>query len=136
MKYLGKYKGHGLSKQILKVAVNDLEVTHLSVNKSNQVAYKLYKSYGFKTYKETEKMYFMSIHKVDDIDESVTINEEAIFSKTQKNPVYIVLIHSGTPLANAIKKVTGDEFSHACISFNSKLDPLYSFGTKGKGEKV
>lgn len=131
----GKYKGHGLSKQILKVAVNDLGVTHLSVNKSNQVAYKLYKSYGFKTYKETEKMYFMSIHKVDDIDESVTINEEAIFSKTQKNPVYIVLMHSGTLLANAIKKVTGDEFSHACISFNSKLDPLYSFGTKGKGEK-
>ena len=131
----GKYKGHGLSKQILKVAVNDLGTTHLSVNKSNQIAYKLYKSYGFKTYKETEKMYFMSIRKVDDIDESVTINEEAIFSKSQKNPVYIVLMHSGTPLANAIKKVTGDEFSHACISFNSKLDPLYSFGTKGKGEK-
>lgn len=64
-----------------------------------------------------------------------TITEEAIFSKTQKNPVYIVLMHSGTPMANAIKKVTGDEFSHACISFNSKLDPLYSFGTKGKGEK-
>ena len=65
----------------------------------------------------------------------ININEEAIFSKSQKNPVYIVLMHSGTPLANAIKKVTGDEFSHACISFNSKLDPLYSFGTKGKGEK-
>ncbi len=63
------------------------------------------------------------------------IFEEAIFSNSQKNPVYIVLMHSGTPLANAIKKVTGDEFSHACISFNSKLDPLYSFGTKGKGEK-
>lgn len=70
-----------------------------------------------------------------DINSFITINEEAIFSKSQKNPVYIVLMHSGTPLANAIKKVTGDEFSHACISFNSKLDPLYSFGTKGKGEK-
>lgn len=65
----------------------------------------------------------------------ININKEAIFSKSQKNPVYIVLMHSGTLLANAIKKITGDEFSHACISFNSKLDPLYSFGTKGKGEK-
>lgn len=71
---------------------------------------------------------------INDINES-HINEEAIFSKTKKNPVYIVLMHSGTFLANTIKKVTGDEFSHACISFNSKLDPLYSFGQKGKNEK-
>lgn len=67
-------------------------------------------------------------------DSNVVICEEAIFDKSHKNPVYIVLMHSGTALANIIKKVTGDEFSHACISFNSKLDPLYSFGTKGKGE--
>lgn len=62
------------------------------------------------------------------------INEEAIYSKDFKNPIYIVLMHSGTPLANAIKKVTKDEYSHAAIAFNAKLDPLYSFGTKGKGE--
>ena len=57
-------------------------------------------------------------------------NEEAIYNKDNKKAVYIVLMHSGTPLANIIKKVTNDEFSHACISFNSKLDPLYSFGSK------
>lgn len=66
---------------------------------------------------------------------NLIINEEAIYDKTSyKNPVYIVLMHSGTPLANLIKKVTKDTFSHAAIAFNDTLDPLYSFGQKGKGE--
>ena len=39
------------------------------------------------------------------------------YNKDNKKAVYIVLMHSGTPLANIIKKVTNDEFSHACISF-------------------
>lgn len=65
------YKGHGLSKDILNVAIRDLKATNLSVNKDNQVAIKIYKSYGFKTYKTTESMYFMSIDKnaFDDEDE-------------------------------------------------------------------
>ena len=63
----------------------------------------------------------------------VVITEKAIFNKQYKNPVYIVLMHSGSLMANIIKKVTNDTFSHSCIAFNSKLDPLYSFGTKGKG---
>ena len=67
-------------------------------------------------------------------ESGIAINEEAIFDKEKKNPVYLVLMHSGTALASAIKKVTGDDWSHACIAFNAKLDPLYSFGTKGKGE--
>ena len=58
------------------------------------------------------------------------VTEEARYSSTNKYPVFIVLMHSGTTLANAIKAFTKDEFSHACISFNSKLDPLYSFGNK------
>lgn len=67
-------------------------------------------------------------------ENNMFISEEAFYDKQFKNPVYIVLMHSGTPLANVIKKATGDEFSHACIAFNSKLDPLYSFGSKGNGE--
>lgn len=58
------------------------------------------------------------------------VTEEARYSSTNKYPVFIVLMHSGTVLANVIKAFTRDEFSHACISFNSKLDPLYSFGNK------
>lgn len=47
-----------------------------------------------------------------------------------KYPIYIVLMHSGTMLANVIQKVTKHQYSHACISFNKELDPLYSFGRK------
>lgn len=76
------YKGHGLSKDILNVAIRELKATNLSVNKDNQVAIKIYKSYGFKTYKTTESMYFMSIDKnafgdedEDDYEESALIEE-------------------------------------------------------------
>ena len=68
-------------------------------------------------------------------ESQVAINEEAIFSKDKKNPIFIVLSSGSSLFARGIKAVTKSEYSHAMISFNSKLDPLYSFGTKtgGKG---
>lgn len=68
----GGYKGHGLSKQILRYAIKEYGITHLSVNKNNEIAYKLYKQLGFKTYKTTENMYFMCIKSLDEsyIEES------------------------------------------------------------------
>lgn len=67
-------------------------------------------------------------------ENQIAINEEAIFSKDKKNPVYIVLSSGSSLFAKGIKAVTRSEFSHAMISFNSKLDPLYSFGTKAGGK--
>lgn len=58
------------------------------------------------------------------------IFEDAQYNDVQKYPIFIVLMHSGTPLANAIKTVTHSQYSHACISFNAELDPIYSFGEK------
>ena len=58
------------------------------------------------------------------------INEEAEYSSKNKYPVYILLMHSGSTLANIIQNVTHDTFSHACIAFNAALDPFYSFGNK------
>lgn len=63
-------------------------------------------------------------------EQGVIMTEEAQWSTVNRYPIYIVLQHSGTPMANIIKKVTGDEYSHAAIAFNTRLDPLYSFGTK------
>lgn len=51
---------------------------------------------------------------------------DAIYKQTHY-PVYVCLMHSGTVLANAIQKVTGDEFSHASISFDPSLRAMYSF---------
>lgn len=66
-------------------------------------------------------------------ESNINICEEAIFSKDHKNPVYIVLSSGSSLFARAIKKATKNEFSHAMISFNSNLDPLYSFGTRPDG---
>lgn len=63
------------------------------------------------------------------IDEN-TVFEDAFYDNEHQCPIFVILMHSGTVLANAIKQVTQAEFSHACISFNSQLDPMYSFGGK------
>ena len=47
-------------------------------------------------------------------------------------PVYVLCVHTGTLLANAIKKATGSHFSHCTISFDSSLKNMYSFGRKTK----
>lgn len=82
------YKGHGLSKDILNVAIRDLKATNLSVNKDNQVAIKIYKSYGFKTYKTTESMYFMSIDKNAFDDEDDDLDESALMESSLPFKLY------------------------------------------------
>lgn len=47
-------------------------------------------------------------------------------------PVYVLCVHTGTLLANAIKMATGSHFSHCTISFDSSLKNMYSFGRKTK----
>lgn len=70
------------------------------------------------------------IEKYKGEDTNMIMFEEAIYDSKHTEPVYIVLIHTGTMMANTIKAVTKDEFSHSCISFTSKLDPMFSFGNK------
>jgi len=70
------------------------------------------------------------IEKYKGEDTNMVMFEEAIYDSKHTEPVYIVLMHTGTILANTIKAVTKDEFSHSCISFTSKLDPMFSFGNK------
>jgi hypothetical protein len=45
-------------------------------------------------------------------------------------PVYIMLMHSSTPMANVIKALTNSKFSHSSISFDSSMRNMYSFGRK------
>lgn len=58
--------------------------------------------------------------------------EETVYSEKNKYPVFIILQHNGTLLANIIKKVTKDDFSHAQLAFNASLKPMYSFGLKAR----
>jgi len=46
------------------------------------------------------------------------------------NTIYILLTRSGTLLSNLVYLFTGDPFTHASISFDPTLQPLYSSARK------
>lgn len=85
-------------------------------------------------YKPDERPIYESyqFNPIDDIsfdDEDIdTLNESTL--KEKLYPVYVLLQHSGTMLANVIKNVTNAHFSHSSISFDSTLRTMYSFGRK------
>ena len=56
-----EYKGYKLGKQILNYAVKKEKARFLSVRKTNKIALNMYKKRGFKTYNETDYMYFMKL---------------------------------------------------------------------------
>lgn len=55
-----EFQGHGLSRQLILRILDYQNATHLSVNKNNEVAIKLYNK-TFEVYDETEKMLFMRL---------------------------------------------------------------------------
>lgn len=75
LEILPKYKGHGLSKQILDFATKTMNCKYLSVNKSNKLAKHIYDEYGFKVFQEDDRMYFMTI---DPNPKSYPIKENTI----------------------------------------------------------
>lgn len=83
------YRGHGLAKQMLDVAVRELGAEYLSVAKKNEVAIELYKKVGFVSYGENRDMYFMKLggsETPEFVEEStvildVPVVENTIFSR-------------------------------------------------------
>lgn len=53
------YKRKGLSYDLLDFATDKLGAEYLSVRKTNTIAIHVYKERGFKTFKESDSMYFM-----------------------------------------------------------------------------
>lgn len=56
-----EYRNHGLARQILDIAIKELNAQYLSVAKKNEVALELYKKVGFVTYGENKDMWFMKL---------------------------------------------------------------------------
>lgn len=143
-----KYRGYGLSNQLMDIAVHQLGAKYLAVYSDNEVAIELYKKYGFKVFEKVdynnEIVYFMSIDspkRVDYIKESyseyndtlpMSILNETTFINTEENkcPIFVVLTYTGSMMAKAIKGVTHEAYSHASISFDSTMTKMYSFGQK------
>ena len=56
--------------------------------------------------------------------------EEANYNKRNIYPIFIVLTKTDGPFAKATKFATGQEWSHATISFTPELQPYYTFGCR------
>lgn len=91
------------------------------------------------TYKESLPDESVEVGQVDgyqfSLEEEIVFNDddlldEAVSENSKLYPVYVLLVHTGTKLSSAILKVTNAEFGHACISFDSSLKKMYSFGRK------
>lgn len=79
---------------------------------------------------------WMAAHESEiDYDAPTPFDEEeamegAGYDETHKYPIFIILTKGHTILSKIIFKATGDEHSHASISFGIGLNKIYSFGTK------
>ena len=150
-----KYRGYGLSKQLMDVAINQLGAKYLAVYSDNEVAINLYRQYGFKVFEKVDYnnsiVYFMSIdspRRVDYIKEGYnnythrdyvtesstidTFKEISAMNNPAENkcPVFVVLTYTGSMMAKAIRGVTHEAYSHASISFDSSMKKMYSFGQR------
>lgn len=116
--FVRKVKSKLPSKKNEEVDISDIPTNSGEKNffDSNVAAFDFQNETGYK-FKLAENIKFMD-----------TITESADDDKLY--PVYIMLMHSGTALATAIKTVTGSHFSHSSISFDSSMKSMYSFGRK------
>ena len=65
-----KFRGKKLSHQLLDVAVRKFHATDLKVNKDNDKAISIFKTYGFKTYDKKNQWLYMTLRDdVKDIDD-------------------------------------------------------------------
>ena len=116
--FVRKVKSKLPGKKNEEVDISDIPTNSGEKNffDSHVAAFDFQNETGYK-FKLTENIKFMD-----------TITESADDDKLY--PVYIMLMHSGTALATAIKTVTGSHFSHSSISFDSSMKSMYSFGIK------
>ena len=103
-----------LGKELIDISHRQMNELHLRTNQYN---------HWIKTNK----------NRIIELNKSISEYKASASQKSKKNkthPVYVLLMHSGTMLSNAIKKVTGNEFSHSSISFDSSMNSMFSFGRK------
>lgn len=70
---------------------------------------------------------FIDIQGIEDID---YINEE-MSEENILYPVYIVLLSSKTAFGKVIKRVTDSIWTHGAVSFDTKMDKIYSYDREG-----
>ena len=137
-----RYRKNGLGNRLLEDAISKYHAIDLVVKKSNDIAINMYKKHGFVTIgkgNEKDTIYMKLKSKLGENDQIIEVSsdevltgevvtEEANYNKRNMYPVYIILTDADSPMAKLIKQYTGQPYAHALISFNTDLEPAYSFG--------
>lgn len=117
-----EYHGYGLSKQILDYAVKKMNCKYLSVNKNNKIAKSIYDKYGFKTYEQSDAMYYMTLD--NSVKESAFINKKDInvnIDKFESGKSNVLLI---TGLSGSGKSTLASGLAKKYGAYNFELDCL------------
>lgn len=90
------YRGYGLSKMVMNIAINELHADHLSVSKKNKVAIKLYKSLGFSEYKSTDSMIMMQLKKSTSSNKKEDeIKKEGVATMPTVDDLFLLFFEAG-----------------------------------------
>jgi len=115
-----KYRGSGLSKQLLNVATSNLKAYRLTVNKKNELAIDIYKKYGFDIEDEGSVMYTMSLKSHEPkstVTESTKSDPNMYLTKTKldldcevKNSYHTLKGETKTPIPQLILHKNGKNY--------------------------
>ena len=64
-----------------------------------------------------------------DLTQEVTINESN--NNDELSPVYILLTTTGSIMSKTIRAFTGDDYTHVSLSFDAKMNNIFSFNFDG-----
>ena len=154
LEIMKKFKGHGLSNQILDYATKTMNCKYLSVDKNNEVAKYIYDKYGFKVFHEDKKIYCMSIdpnpkplpikemainQTVEILTENILKNTEDIYynkDKFDSGEINLCFIagHSGSGKSTLGRKMQGGIIETyelddlMCVKDHFTMDNLKEYG--------
>lgn len=118
-----KYISHGLFQQLIDTALLDLNADGIYVSIENKTIYEICKRCGF----ETDHSVGNNVIKMVQ-----TKFKSGKGSNSNKKPIYIMTSYRpGSKISDIITSFTKSDVSHASISFDYKLNELYSFGGRG-----
>ena len=118
-------------KDLLDIAVKELKANYLSVSKKNTIAFEMYKKYGFKVYKETESMYFMSL-KENISEASKFTNYKFIDIKSNKSKA-LEYLKANTETSSYAKDTINNYNGELVIYNNSMIGRILVGDKRDKG---
>ena len=131
LEIMPNYRQQGYGKDLLDIAVKELKANYLSVSKKNTIAFEMYKKYGFKVYKETESMYFMSL-KENISEASKFTNYKFIDIKSNKSKA-LEYLKANTETSSYAKDTINNYNGELVIYNNSMIGRILVGDKRDKG---